>query len=155
MVLTNTITVVRGLLLLVAQLTGAILASFLVSVLLPYEFNVRTTLSSSTSVAQGVFIEMLLTAQLVFTILMLAKEKHRSTHLAPIGIGVALFIAEMVGILFTGGQVISTYSCGYLSILTNLTGVSTQLVASGPASLPASSTRLIGFTGLVPHWGRS
>ena len=101
MVMTKTIGYVRAFLLLVAQLVGAIFASFLVQILLPYDFNVRTTLSASTSVARGVFIELILTAELVFTIFMLAKEKHKATHLAPIGIGIALFIAELVGVFFT------------------------------------------------------
>ena len=40
---------------------------------------------------------MFLTFQLVFTIFMLAAEKHKSTFLAPIGIGLSLFIAELSG----------------------------------------------------------
>ena len=47
---------------------------------------------------------MLLTAQLVFTIFMLAAEKHKATFIAPIGIGLSLFIAEMTGVYFTGGS---------------------------------------------------
>lgn len=46
---------------------------------------------------------MFLTAELIFTILMLAAEKHKGTFLAPIGIGLALFIAELAGVYFTGG----------------------------------------------------
>lgn len=34
---------------------------------------------------------------------MLAGEKHRATPVAPIGIGMALFIGEMVSVFFTGG----------------------------------------------------
>ena len=40
---------------------------------------------------------MLLTAELIFCIFMLAAEKHKATFLAPIGIGLALFIAELAG----------------------------------------------------------
>lgn len=46
---------------------------------------------------------MFLTAELVFTIFMLAAEKHKGTFIAPIGIGLALFIAELSGVYFTGG----------------------------------------------------
>ena len=46
---------------------------------------------------QGLFIEMFLTAQLVFTIFMLAAEKHKATFIAPVGIGLSLFIAELTG----------------------------------------------------------
>lgn len=78
MVLTHTIPMIRGWLLLLAQILGSIFASFLVSVIFPTALlNVRTTLSDGTSLVRGVFIEMILTAELVFTILMLAKEKHR------------------------------------------------------------------------------
>lgn len=67
----------RASLLMAAQVSGSIFSSYLVSVLFPTPFNVRTTLSSGTSLAQGVFIEAVLTAELVFTIFMLAKEKHK------------------------------------------------------------------------------
>jgi aquaporin related protein len=46
---------------------------------------------------------MFLTAELVFTIFMLAAEKHKATFIAPIGIGLALFVAELSGVYFTGG----------------------------------------------------
>jgi aquaporin related protein len=42
---------------------------------------------------------MFLTAQLVFVIIMLAVVKHRSTFLAPIGIGLTFFLAELCGTL--------------------------------------------------------
>ena len=45
-----------------------------------------------------------MTAELVFTIYMLANEKHKATFMAPIGIGLALFIAEMIGVYYTGGS---------------------------------------------------
>lgn len=77
MVLTHTIPMVRGWLLLLAQIVGGIFASFLVSVIFPTAPNLRTTLSDGTSLVRGVFIEAILTAELVFTILMMAKEKHR------------------------------------------------------------------------------
>lgn len=47
---------------------------------------------------------MFLTFELVFTIFMLAAEKHKGTFLAPIGIGLALFVAELAGVYFTGGM---------------------------------------------------
>lgn len=59
--------------------------------------NVNTILAPGTNVAQGLFIEMFLTAELVFVILMLAAEKSKDTFLAPLGIGLALFVAELSG----------------------------------------------------------
>jgi len=87
----------KAALLIVAQLLAGITAAGLVSTLFPGPLSVRTTLSPETSVVRGLFIEMFLTAQLVFCIFMLAAEKHRSTFIAPIGIGLALFVAEMAG----------------------------------------------------------
>jgi aquaporin related protein len=49
------------------------------------------------SISQGLFIEMFLTAQLVFVIIMLAVVKHKSTFLAPVGIGLTFFVTEMIG----------------------------------------------------------
>jgi aquaporin related protein len=112
MVMTKSINYVRGFLLVGAQIGGAIFASFLVQVLFPLDFNVRTTLAESTSIARGVFIEAILTAELVFTVFMLAKEKHKATYMAPVGIGLALFVAELVGVFFTGGSLNPARSLG-------------------------------------------
>jgi len=43
---------------------------------------------------------------------MLAAEKHRGTFLAPIGIGLALFVAELGTVLFTGGSLNPARSFG-------------------------------------------
>jgi aquaporin rerated protein, other eukaryote len=112
MIMTKTITYTRGFLLVSAQIVGAIIASYIVQALFPSEFNVRTTLAAETSVARGLIIEAILTAELVFTVFMLAKEKHKATYMAPIGIGLALFVAELVGVFFTGGSLNPARSLG-------------------------------------------
>lgn len=76
----------------VAQILGGITSAAIVSALFPGDLRVRTTLSGkhsfvcargkidshvisgNTSIVQGLFIEMFLTAELVFTIFMLAAE---------------------------------------------------------------------------------
>lgn len=55
---------------------------------------------------------MFLTAQLVFTIFMLAAEKHAGTFIAPVGIGLSLFIAELMGVYYTGGSLNPARSFG-------------------------------------------
>lgn len=112
MVLIRAISIARAICLFIAQIVGGILASVLVRYLFPENFNVRTTLGGGASLAQGIFIEAILTAELVFTIYMLAAEKHRATFIAPVGIGLALFIAEMVGVQFTGGSLNPARSFG-------------------------------------------
>ena len=106
-----------------------------------------TTLTNGTSIAQGIFIEMFLTAELVFTVLMLAAEKSKATFIAPgryslrrktfnytglstsilsqrellmlsisiVGIGLALFVAELAGMLTSGAE-------QHLWIIANLCG---------------------------------
>jgi aquaporin related protein len=73
-------------------------AGGLVECMFPGDIGVvNTSLSGGTTIAQGVFIEMFMTAELVFVVLMLAAEKSKSTFMAPIGIGLALFVAMMGG----------------------------------------------------------
>ena len=43
---------------------------------------------------------------------MLAVEKHKGTFLAPVGIGLALFIAELAGVFYTGGSLNPARSFG-------------------------------------------
>lgn len=112
MMIVKGVGIVRGVLLIASQILGAIFGSYIVSVLFPTTFNVRTTLSDGTSVARGVFIEALLTAELVFTIYMLANEKHKATFMAPVGIGLALFVAELIGVYYTGGSLNPARSFG-------------------------------------------
>lgn len=97
MVLIGSINILRGVLLFIAQMVGAIIAAYVVQALFTGKLNVSTTPSSTTTQAQAVLIEMLLTSMLVFTIFMLAAEKHIGNFIAPIGIGLALFVAELTG----------------------------------------------------------
>jgi aquaporin related protein len=112
MVLVGALPVPRACCLFGAQIVGSIAATGMVLGLFPAELNVRTTLVAGTSLAQGTLIEAVLTAELVFTIFMLAKEKHKATFIAPVGIGLALFIAEMVGVYYTGGSLNPARSFG-------------------------------------------
>ncbi len=97
MVLIGAISIVRGILLFITQIVAGIVAAYLVKALFQGELAVSTALGGGTTTAQGVIIEMILTGQLVFTIFMLAAEKHQGNFIAPVGIGLSLFIAELVG----------------------------------------------------------
>jgi aquaporin related protein len=79
---------------------GGIAASGVVSALFPGPLIIGVRLGGGTSITQGLFIEMFLTAQLIIVIMMLAVEKHRATFLAPLGIGLSLFIAHLAGMYF-------------------------------------------------------
>lgn len=81
-----------------AQLLASMCAGGLAAAMFNDEIvSVNTLLSAETSTAKGLFIEMFMTAELVFVILMLAAEKSKDTFLAPVGIGLALFICELTG----------------------------------------------------------
>ncbi|KAH6703263.1 aquaporin-like protein [Leptodontidium sp. MPI-SDFR-AT-0119] len=104
MALIGVITWARCALLCVAQTVATISASYMVYGLFNGGLNTSTTLGGGASPAQGVVIEMLLTAQLAFVIFMLAAEQHAATYLAPLGIGLSFFVAELPGLFWTGGS---------------------------------------------------
>lgn len=95
--LTGGIQWIKTFVLIPVQLIAGIAASFLVSGLFSGALNVQTNLGSGTSVVQGLFIEMMLTAELMFAILLLAVEKYRATYVAPLCIGISLFLAHIIG----------------------------------------------------------
>ncbi len=81
-----------------SQLIGCICAGAVVKVLFPGDIgSLNTILAPGVNVAQGVFAEMFFTSYLVFVVLILAVEKSRDTFIAPVGIGLALFVAEIPG----------------------------------------------------------
>ncbi|KAG4443352.1 hypothetical protein IFR05_001141 [Cadophora sp. M221] len=106
----------RSILVVPAQLIAGIAAAGAVAAMYPGPMDVDTVLGGGTSITRGLFIEVFLTAQLVFVILMLAVEKQRSTYLAPIGIGMAFFLTELSGVYFTGGSMNPARSLGPATI---------------------------------------
>lgn len=50
--------------------------------------------------------------RLMLAILLLAAEKNKATFIAPVGIGIALFVAEMWGVGYTGGSLNPARSFG-------------------------------------------
>jgi aquaporin related protein len=112
LVLVGAVTPLHALAIIPTQLVAAIAAAGITDALLPGPLLVTNALGNGTSVAQGVFIEMFLTAQLVLTVYFLAVEKHRSTHLAPIGIGISVFIAHICATNWTGTSINPARSFG-------------------------------------------
>ncbi|PNY25356.1 Aquaporin-1 [Tolypocladium capitatum] len=92
----------RALMVFVTQLVAAIAAAAVVDGLLPGPLGVTNKLSNGTNIPQGLFLEMFLTSQLVLTVFFLAVEKHRATFLAPVGIGISVFVAHIAGTDYTG-----------------------------------------------------
>lgn len=117
MVLVGALTPLRGVLLTFSQILGGITGAAIIQAITPGTLNVRTTLGAGTSIAQGLFIEMFLTSLLMLAILLLAAEKHKATFIAPIGIGLALFVAELLGVYYTGGSLNPARSFGPAVVL--------------------------------------
>ena len=97
MMAAGTLPWIRGLLLFPVQMLGGMVAAGLVSCMFPGPLAVETTLTNKTSTAQGLFIEAFLTAELMLTVLFLAAEKTKATFIAPVAIGLSLFVAELAG----------------------------------------------------------
>ncbi|KAK5685361.1 hypothetical protein LTS10_003439 [Elasticomyces elasticus] len=113
LVITGALPAVRGAILFPVQIIAGMCAAGIASVIIPGDIkNVQTTLTPGMNSAQGVFLEMFLTAQLVFTVLMLAAEKSKDTFIAPIGIGLSLFVAEVAGVFYTGASLNPARSFG-------------------------------------------
>lgn len=79
------------------QFLGAITAAGMVSAILPGKLQAENALSSGINPVQALALETVLTFELVLTILMLAVEKSRTSFMAPLAIGLALFIAHLIG----------------------------------------------------------
>ncbi|KAH7084741.1 aquaporin-like protein [Paraphoma chrysanthemicola] len=120
--LIGAITPIRAGLCFISQMLAGMCAAAVVSAILPGPLNVSTNLGAGVTPAMGVFLEMFLTSLLVFTIFMLAAEKHKATFLAPVGIGLSLFVAEMVGVFFTGGSLNPARSFGPCVVTRNFPG---------------------------------
>ncbi|KAF2091921.1 aquaporin-like protein [Saccharata proteae CBS 121410] len=102
MCLTKSIAPMRCFLLFVSQMLACMFSTYIVSVIIPQPLGVVTSLTNGATIAQGVCLEMILTAYLILTIFMLAGEKHKGTFMAPVGIGMALFSAHLVAVQWTG-----------------------------------------------------
>nr|B0DMR6.2 RecName: Full=Aquaporin Lacbi1:392091 [Laccaria bicolor S238N-H82] len=102
----------RFVLFCIAQLTGAIAGAAIVRGLTSAPLSVNNVLQQGTSAAQGVFIEMFITAALVLSVLMLAAEKHEATPFAPVGIGLTLFACHLFAVYYTGAAMNSARAFG-------------------------------------------
>jgi len=96
----------------IAQIAGGIAAAGLLLALLPGPLASNTTLAEGVNTAQGVFIEMFITAALCLSVLMLAAEKHQATPFAPVGVGLTLFACHLFAVPFTGAGMNSARSFG-------------------------------------------
>jgi len=121
--ITGVVPILRSVFIFVSQMVGAIAAAAVIQGLTPgYEVVFGVKLAGGISIPQGLFLEMFLTAELVFTVLMLAAEKTKATFVAPVGIGLALFVAELVGVYWTGGALNPARAFGPAVVMRQFSG---------------------------------
>lgn len=113
----------KGVLLAVSQLLGGIAAAGVAKALVPgHNLEVQTGLGKGVSSAQGLFIEVFLTAELAMAVFMIAVEKHRATFMAPLVIGGALGIGHLVGVSLTGASMNPARSFGPAVVAADFAG---------------------------------
>ncbi|KAI1866720.1 uncharacterized protein JN550_007573 [Neoarthrinium moseri] len=121
LVLVGAVGPLRGLFVFITQLVAAIAAAAVADGLTPGPALFGDKLGGGANTAQGFFLEFFLTAQLVLTVFFLAVEKHRATYLAPIGIGISVFIAHICATNWTGTSINPARAFGP-AVITNFPG---------------------------------
>lgn len=103
---------VRAALLMVTQIVAGIAAAGAVSAMTPGPIAFNNALGGDASRSQGLFIEMFATALLCTTVLFMAVEKHRGTFMAPLAIGLSLFVGHLFAVYYTGAGINPARSLG-------------------------------------------
>ncbi|KAK9459843.1 aquaporin-like protein [Lipomyces oligophaga] len=110
--LVGAISPIRAVLLMVTQIIAGMAAAGVVDAVTPGPILFSNTLGPDVSRSRGLFIEAFLTAQLCITVLLCAAQKRRSRGMAPLFIGLSLFIDHLVGVYFTGAGINPARSFG-------------------------------------------
>ncbi|MBI4214040.1 MAG: aquaporin [Chloroflexi bacterium] len=112
---TGKIATQRGILYMVAQLAGAIVGSFLLAQVIPGGASTGLGahgLGAGVSVTMGLITEIVLTFALVFVIFMTALHPRGPGNVAPLAIGLTIFVIHLVAVPLTGASVNPSRSFG-------------------------------------------
>lgn len=102
LMLAGAIPPVRGVIMWLSQMVAGMAAAGAASAMTPGEILFANSLGGGCSKSRGVFLEAFGTTILCITVLFMAVEKHRATHMAPLAIGMALFIGHLICVYYTG-----------------------------------------------------
>ena len=102
LVLARAVPPIRGVLMMVSQMIAGRAAAGAASAMTPGPIAFTNGLGGGCSRSRGVFIEAFGTALLCLTVLLMAVEKHRATFIAPVAIGLALFLGHLICVYYTG-----------------------------------------------------
>ncbi|GAA5950998.1 hypothetical protein JCM8115_005028 [Rhodotorula mucilaginosa] len=112
MFLVGALSALRASILAFVQILGGITGAAIIDALTPGTLNARTKLTAGMSISRGLFLEAAMTALLMLVILLLAADKNASSFMAPLPIGLALFVAELASVYWTGGSLNPARSFG-------------------------------------------
>lgn len=102
LVLAQAVPPIRGAIMMAAQMLGGMAAAGAASAMTPGPIAFANSLGGGCSKARGVFLEAFGVAFLCLTVLFMAVEKHRATYIAPVAIGLSLFLGHLVCVYYTG-----------------------------------------------------
>ncbi|GAA5868368.1 hypothetical protein JCM3774_003269 [Rhodotorula dairenensis] len=112
MFLIGALSPLRAAILTFVQILGGITGAAIIDALTPGTLNARTKLTPGMSISRGLFLEAAMTALLMLVILLLAADKNAASFMAPLPIGLALFVAELASVYWTGGSLNPARSFG-------------------------------------------
>ena len=103
--LTSNISIVKGIMYIVAQLVGAIVGALLLTVVLPVDGGLGAhSIGSGVSSGAALLTEIILTFALVFVIFAAAMDPKGMSSLAPLAIGLIVAVDHLVGVPLTGAS---------------------------------------------------
>ena len=112
-VVTGKMSLVKGVMYVVAQLVGALVgAALLLSVIPTASQGTLGAHALSIDAAPGLIVEMVLTFMLVFVIFATAMDPKGPGHLAPFAIGLTVMVDSFVGVPLTGASMNPARSFG-------------------------------------------
>jgi len=114
-VLTGKISLAKGAVYWLSQLTGAIVGAFLLAAVVPDAIQGNlgaNALAPGLSAGAGLLLEIVLTFGFVFVVFATAMDAKGLGHLAPVAIGLAVLVDHLVGVPFTGTSINPARSLG-------------------------------------------
>jgi len=115
LIVVRRIGLITGTCYIAAQIAGAIIASLFVKSIFPFNEQGNlgaTVLSPGTGVGTGYWIEVILTFVLVSTVFATAIDRVGFSLLAPLAIGLSVFLDLVIGFTTTGGSMNPARSLG-------------------------------------------
>ena len=113
--ITGKISLIKGIMYVVAQLAGAVVGALLLAAVIPEaaQGNLGAHgLGPEITVGGGMIVEIVLTFALVFVVFATAMDPKGLGHIAPVAIGLVIVVDHLVGVPLTGASMNPARSFG-------------------------------------------